>query len=545
MQKIKQTILKHPEIFTFLGLFLIFYIIFFHNNWAYPLMDVDETRYVSMSKDMFSSKDFMTLYLNGDYFFEKPPLYFWGECLSFFIFGKITEWTARFPVALYGTLTCFMTYFLGRKIISRGYGVVSSLILATSFEFVILSKYAILDILLACCTWLSISFGILTFYCKDKNKKYFWWLFYIFSGLAVMAKGVPGFIIPFGSMFFVSLYAKKFKEIFRPQYFIVGVILFLLVVLPWHIIMLKTYDPLFFNEYIMKHHVSRFFGSEIINRNRPFYFYILTILWGFLPWIVSSLAVLIRKIYKWDFRFREVGDAQNFIAYNSIIAGFIFLFFSSSETKLITYILPIYPALSCIAGYAWFNYIERGEYKLIINKTVYFVGILFILGSIGAILVHLIVPSQLYLDIFSVKHEIAVLFCIFGILPIIFALKGKYIGVFLTYVLFMSFLSAFFTEKFFEIDYKFGQDDLMKFAQYSKEKGKSLSTYNVNQKYSLLYYGNGDVDYNDDSEVKDIQKLIDKPNDYIVVKNDDMKTDMKKFRFRLLMNGRKYSLIDR
>ena len=58
----------------------------------------------------------LTLYLNNEYFFEKPPLYFWGECLSFGMFGKITEFTARFPVALYGTLCGFLTYFVGKKI---------------------------------------------------------------------------------------------------------------------------------------------------------------------------------------------------------------------------------------------------------------------------------------------------------------------------------------------------------------------------------------------------------------------------------------------
>ena len=41
-----------------------------------------------MAKEMFKSKDFLTLYLNNDYFFEKPPLYFWCECLSFKLFGK-------------------------------------------------------------------------------------------------------------------------------------------------------------------------------------------------------------------------------------------------------------------------------------------------------------------------------------------------------------------------------------------------------------------------------------------------------------------------
>ena len=79
--------------------------------------------------NMYNSKDFLTLYLNNEYFFEKPPLYFWFECLSCAIYGKITEFTARFPVAMLGVATSFMTYFIGRKVYSRAYGVVSSLIL--------------------------------------------------------------------------------------------------------------------------------------------------------------------------------------------------------------------------------------------------------------------------------------------------------------------------------------------------------------------------------------------------------------------------------
>mgnify|MGYP000802911510 FL=1 len=224
-------------------------------------MDVDESRYVSMSKDMFHTKDFLTLYLNKQFFFEKPPLYFWGECLSFAFWGRVTEFTARFPVALDGMLCCFTVYFLGKRIISRGYGVVSSLIFATSLEFLILAKFAILDIVVATCIGFSLCFGIFTNFCQEKHKKYCWWLFYIFSGLAVMAKGIPGFVIPFGSMFFISLYSKNFKEIFKPLYFIPGIILFLLITLPWHIIMLKMHDPLFFEEYIVKHHIERFIGA--------------------------------------------------------------------------------------------------------------------------------------------------------------------------------------------------------------------------------------------------------------------------------------------
>ena len=61
---------------------------------------------------------------------------------------------------------------MGRKIVSRTYGVVSALILSTSLEFLILSKFAILDIVVATCVWLSLCFGMLTTFCEEKNKKY-------------------------------------------------------------------------------------------------------------------------------------------------------------------------------------------------------------------------------------------------------------------------------------------------------------------------------------------------------------------------------------
>ena len=52
---------KHSDFFCVLGLCILCYFIFFHNIGNYALMDVDETRYVSMSRDMFHSKDFLTL----------------------------------------------------------------------------------------------------------------------------------------------------------------------------------------------------------------------------------------------------------------------------------------------------------------------------------------------------------------------------------------------------------------------------------------------------------------------------------------------------
>ena len=543
MLKIKQLIHKYPEIFTLLGLCSLFYFIFFYNIGNYALMDVDETRYVSMAKDMFQSKQFMTLYLNNEFFFEKPPLFFWCECLSFGLFGEINEFTARFPVALCGTLSCLLIYFLGNKIVSRTYGVVSSLILATSLEFVILSKLAILDIFVATLTWFSTAFGIITLFCKENHKKYFWWLFYIFSALAVMAKGLPGFIIPFGTMFFILIASKKFKEALKPSHLLVGLSLFLVIVLPWHIIMLKTHNPLFFDEYIMKHHIMRFLGNGALNRQQPFWFFIVTILWGFFPWIISTLFVLLRKIQKRDFNFKELTTVRKLLLYSGIYAIFTLIFFSSSDTKLITYILPIYPPLALLGGYIWTNYIERGEYSRIINRTVYAVGILAFIAFIFALFTQYYLPGTIDNDIADAKPICTLLLLILSVTSIYFAKKEKYISVFFVYVMFIAITSSICTGIFFNIDYKFGQKDLMEFAQYAKKFNKNISCYRFDPKYSLIIYGDKHVKFGKNLTKKDLKSEIRKKDTIVIIPNKRF-SDSNNLKFKIIKKGRKYTMVE-
>lgn len=554
---------EHKEWFTVLGLGIIFYFIFFHNIGNYSLMDVDETRYVAMARDMFNSKNFLTLYLNGDYFFEKPPLYFWGECFSFAIFGKINEFTARFPVALYGMLTAFLVYFAGKKIVSRSYGVISSLILATSLEFIILSKFAILDIVVSTCIGFALIFGFMTYFCQEQNKKYFWWLFYIFSGLAVMAKGIPGFVVPFGTMFFVSIIGKRFKEIFKPQYFLVGFLLFFLITVPWHAVMLHIHNPLFFDEYIIKHHLNRFLSSEDIGRKQPFYFYLLTFLWGFFPWILSAISAGICKIKELccaaksegndgvigevkKFNFDELDNCSKFLLFNAVAFIFIMLFFSASSTKLITYILPIYLPAACLLGFVWKKYIEESICQKAINISVYIFGGICILASTAAVFTKFYLPTELYLDIYSAKWFCIILLFVFGVASIVFAArkteKSK-VGVFVSYVLLIAILSAFGTKLAFNIDYRFGQNDLIRQAIIAKTEKRTLASFGVSRRFSLLYYYGDKVNFQIEKDYKVLGGMLKDMNTRVIVKNKDLKEIRQNVDFVILDMGRKYSLI--
>ena len=540
---------KHSEFFTILSLAIILYFIFFFGIGSYPLMDIDETRYASMAHDMFRSKDFMTLYLNGEYFFEKPPLYFWLECLSFGIFGKVNEFTVRFPVAMLGTLCSFLMYFIGKKIVSRNYGFISALILATSAEFLILSKFAILDIVLAFCTTFSIFFGFITLFCEEKNKKWFWWLFYTFSGLAVLAKGIPGFVLPFGTMFFVYIVAKKFKELFKPIFFIPGTLIFLSIVLPWHILMLQKHDPLFFNEYIMKHHVARFTTSENLGRKEPVYFFIITILWGFFPWIVPFLATCknwgykIIQFIKNGIDFNKFDNVQKYITMNIIASLLILTFFSISSSKLVTYILPISPFLACLLAAIFISYLKSKEYDKSIKISSIIIGSIFAIAGIVAPIVYMFLPQDIAEIIKDAIIITPTLLFIAGLGMIICAKQNYKKGLLTVFILFMTILSAIGTPIAFKIDYAFGQNDLMKYAKVAKDNNQNLASFGFGRRFSLNYYYQKHVIYEQFLLYDRLKPLLENKNTVIVIKNKDIEEISKNANFNIIEKGTKYSLI--
>lgn len=543
MEKLKKYVVSYSNLFTILCLSIFYYFVFFHNIGAYPLMDADETRYVSMARDMFYNKEYLTLYLNGEYFFEKPPLYFWLETLSFMLFGEVNEFTARFPVSFLGSSICFIVYLMGKKIVSRSYGIISSVILATSIEYCMLSKLSILDIVVSACIAISLCFGLAVYFCRESRKKYYWWLFYVFSALAVIAKGIPGFVIPFGSMFFISLYLKKFKELFKPIYFIPGILLFLLITLPWHVVMFKMHNPLFWNEYIVKHHIARFLGADVIDRSEPFYFYFLTLLWGFFPWVISCTSVWIYSLIKNVQLFKTIVE-EKFIICNVIITVFTLLFFSISSTKLITYILPMYPFLACLGGYVWWNYIRWNKNENIINPSNYFIALLMGLIAFLGIVSQMFLPEQLVLDLGNLRL-FSVLVCFAcSISLLLFTKKKIYCGVFVSLALFMTLFSAFATGDIFKLDYKFGQYDLMDFAKVAEENEVSLTTYKFGTKFSLIFYGNMPVVYGPQAKIFDLNQALNRKKDFVIIKNKEMQ-NIKNENFVIIKSGRKYSLIDK
>ena len=63
------------------------------------LLDDVDSVYIEIAREMMQRHDYVTPYINGIRFFDKPPLLYWMAAGSMHVFG-IHDWAARLPLAL-------------------------------------------------------------------------------------------------------------------------------------------------------------------------------------------------------------------------------------------------------------------------------------------------------------------------------------------------------------------------------------------------------------------------------------------------------------
>ncbi|MEN8809150.1 MAG: glycosyltransferase family 39 protein, partial [Desulfobacterales bacterium] len=318
---------------------LVLFFLFLGNR---PLWDVDEGMHAATSKDMILSGDWITPQLNGENFYDKPVLFNWLVAISLLVFG-FTEFAARLPAAVLGTGSVLVTYFLGRRLFSPTVGFLGGVILATGVEFIILSRVVVHDIALTLFVTLALTFFYRGF-TDTSGRKSVWLLFYAALGLAVLAKGPIGVLLP-GLIIFLFLVIKRRLNIIRDMQLGWGILIFLAVAAPWYVlIMLKNND--YAGYFFIQQNLAYFFSGES-RHPRPFYYYFPTLMGGFFPWSLFLPAALFRALR------RGFGQTEDGTLFLMLWFGAVFLFFSTASSKLSTYILPLFPAVSLLTAALW------------------------------------------------------------------------------------------------------------------------------------------------------------------------------------------------
>jgi 4-amino-4-deoxy-L-arabinose transferase-like glycosyltransferase len=263
---------------------------------ASGLLGPDEPRYAAIGHEMARSGDWITPRLWGAAWFEKPPLLYWLVA-SFDKLGFAPDLAARLPVTLLG---------LGLLLVLPN--LESAMILGTAIGWLALSQVGITDVPLSFCFFLYLHFTV-------KGQP---WRAGIAMGAAMLAKG----LVPVALALPVAwLYRRHWQS----------AVAALLIALPWYALCYAANGQAFVDEFLIRHHISRFFTPEL-QHVQPFWFYVPVLLGLLLPW-----APALRHL-RWQ---------EELKAYLYTVAwGFLFL--SASRNKLPAYVLPLLPPLAVL-----------------------------------------------------------------------------------------------------------------------------------------------------------------------------------------------------
>lgn len=323
-------------------------LIWFANLEYRKLIKPDEGRYAEIPREMVVSGDWTTPRLNGLKYFEKPPLQYWATAVAYTVLGE-HQWTSRLWTGLTGFTGILLVWFAGLRLFGREAADYAAVLLSGSLLYVLMGHINTLDMGVTFFITLGIAGLLLGQTTTDRKQQRNWMLLaWAALGLAVLSKGLMGLVLPGTALFLYALVQRDFS-VFKRMHWLAGLAVFLLITAPWFYLVMKA-NPEFFQKFIIYEHYTRFTTKEL-GRFQPWYYFVPILLLGMLPWTLLMFDALINtwrgsRLPRNDSRARTFNAARFLLVW----AVFIYLFFTVSDSKLPSYLLPMFPALALLMG---------------------------------------------------------------------------------------------------------------------------------------------------------------------------------------------------
>lgn len=306
-------------------------IVFFVNLGRSSIVDWDEGIYALISYDQ--ARNFsLTLKLNQELWYEKPPLGFWLEAL-FIKLGGFNEITIRLFSSLCLTAAMFFIYFIGKRLYNQFFGlaITTLTILSPSLLHQHFARSGDLDAALLFGT-----VAVVLCLLKFQDKKIFFHLAILIASFTVMVRGVSGLLI-FPLILLYLLFEKRYKKLKLIDW-LIGILIGVIVILPWHIYHLIK-SPNFWSIYFSEQFFSRV-TTPLQGHSGPWYFYFqyfyLTLKWG----IIFPLIGFGWYLYRW-FKYKDLKQVIGVIWLLVFLIPLMIM-----KTKLNWYVMPLIPVVS-------------------------------------------------------------------------------------------------------------------------------------------------------------------------------------------------------
>ena len=352
-----------------LWLLLLCWLAFFNNLGSLGLMDKTEALFVEVGHQMLQRGDWITPWWNGERFFDYPVWGYWMVGISFRLFG-VSEWAARFPVALSASAVVVTSFVLmvlwspSREDEGRRFGraALASGVLATTPGWIGWGRTSTTDMFLSSAITLALfSFLLAHRHADDPRFAVIGRIgLGLFSGIAVLAKGPIGLIIPALVIGVFLIITGRWERWLRPRVLLGVVGVFLGVCLPWYVAATQVNGIDFLWGFLGFSNLQRF-TSVIYNHPGPPWFYLPWLILLVLPWSLF-LPVAIGSVKFWRVgmwrsssnpQHAEHGEPDPLPLFLVLWLLLTLALFSAAATKLPGYILPALPACSLLVVLYW------------------------------------------------------------------------------------------------------------------------------------------------------------------------------------------------
>ena len=317
-------------------------IMLFYGNHNLLITDNVESNYALTAKEMVMSGDWISPQIYGQYWFDKPILFYTVTAFAYLVFG-CTEFASRFFPAIFGLASVALIGWSGKKLYSEKVGFYSAIVLASSFEFFLISKMVITDSSL----FFFFSLALISFLLGyEKNESKYYYGFYLGAALAVLTKGPIGILLP-GLIITLFLLIKRDFKALRSMKIISGSMLFLIIALPWYSTMIVLHGKNFIDVFFGTHNFLRATVSEHPKDN-VFYFYTVVAILALFPW-VGFIPEFIKKITANKL---EILRMNSKILFLILWVSCVFVFFQLIATKYLSYTYPlVFPSALLLGKY--------------------------------------------------------------------------------------------------------------------------------------------------------------------------------------------------
>jgi len=340
----------------YLILFALTVVVYALGAYLIHIYDVDASQYASISMEMFQTESYLQVFHRGRDYLDKPPLVFWTSAISYLIFG-ISHWAYRLPSIISSLIGIYSTFRLGRKLYNDEIGKLSALILATCHLYFLHNHDVRTDTLLTNFvifgTWQIVEY-------LDSKKWFNLVLAFSGFGLAMLAKGPIGLMVPVLSLGSHFLYKRDFKSIFNPAW-IIGILVSVLFLVPMTYGLYQQFDlhpektvnglknVSGVTFYFWTQSFGRLTGENVWKNDAGYDFFLHTFLWEFMPWMIIAYFSVFRKVYIL-FKTKFAKDGLSEII---TLAGFVlaFIALSKSHYKLPHYIMVIFPHAAILTAH--------------------------------------------------------------------------------------------------------------------------------------------------------------------------------------------------